>query len=84
MRVVTVRDFRDHATELLRSEDVVLITRDGRPAGFFLPWSSEELPDDLRREVFLKLTGELGRQLAEHGGTEAEVLADFAAARRRR
>ncbi len=40
MKVVTVREFRDRATEMLRSEDVILITRDGLPARFFLPWGA--------------------------------------------
>jgi hypothetical protein len=37
MKVVTVRDFCDHTTEMFRSEDVILVTREGMPAGFFLP-----------------------------------------------
>jgi hypothetical protein len=35
MKVVTVRDFRDHESEMFRSHDVILATRDGDPAGFF-------------------------------------------------
>jgi hypothetical protein len=41
MKVVTVRDFPNQATEMSRSDDVILITHRGRPAqwpaGFFLP-----------------------------------------------
>ena len=59
MRVVTVRDFRDRASEMFRSDDVILVTREGRPAGFFLPWDAPELPADVRREVFLR-TGRIG------------------------
>jgi hypothetical protein len=84
MKVVTVRAFRDRASEMFRSDDVILITRDGKPAGFFLPWDAPELPDDLRREVFLRLTAEIAAQRAARGVTEDEVLSDFAAARRRR
>jgi len=69
---------------MFRSDDVILITRDGKPAGFFLPWDAPELPDDLRREVFLRLTAEIAAQRAARGVTEDEVLSDFAAARRRR
>lgn len=36
MKVVTVRDFRDKASEMFRSDDVILVTRDGAPAGFYL------------------------------------------------
>lgn len=51
MKVVTVRDFRDRATEMLRSTDVIFITRDGRPAGFFIPWESDEIPAEVRGEL---------------------------------
>ena len=84
MRVVTVRDFRDRASEMFRSDDVILVTRDGRPAGFFLPWDAPELPAEVRREVFLRLTEQIATQREDRGVTEEEVLSDFAAARRRR
>jgi hypothetical protein len=44
MKVVSVRDFRDRVSEMLRSEDVILVTRDGAPAGFFLPWDTPDFP----------------------------------------
>jgi len=84
MRVVTVRDFRDRASEMFRSDDVILVTREGRPAGFFLPWDAPELPAEVRREVFLRLTDQIAAQREARGGTEQDVLDDFAAARRRR
>jgi hypothetical protein len=84
MKVVTVRDFRDHATEMFRSEDVILVTRDGAPAGFFLPWNTPELPVEVRREVFLRLSEQIGAQLEDKGVSESEVLGDFAASRSRR
>jgi hypothetical protein len=83
MKVVTVRDFRDHATEMFRSEDVILVTREGTPAGFFLPWGTPELPLEVRREVFLRLSEQVGEQLAGKGVNESEVLDDFAAFRSR-
>jgi hypothetical protein len=82
MRVVTVRDFRDHATEMFRSEDVILVTREGTPAGFFLPWNTPELPVEVRHDVFLRLSEQVGAQLGAQGVSESEVLDDFAASRR--
>jgi hypothetical protein len=35
---------------MFRSDDVILVAREGRPAGFFLPWDAPELPADVRRE----------------------------------
>lgn len=84
MKVVTVRDFRDRASEMFRSDDLILVTREGRPAGFFLPWEDSQLPDDVRREVFLVLTGAIAADRDAKGVSEADVLADFAAGRRRR
>ena len=84
MKVVTVRDFRDRASEMFRSDDVILVTREGRPAGFYLPWDAPDLPKDVRREVFLRLTEQIAEQRESHGVTEEEVLSDFAADRRRR
>jgi hypothetical protein len=84
MRIVTVRDFRDRASETFRSDDVILVTRDGAPAGFYLPWDTPDLPVEVRREVFLRLSEQIGTQLTEHGTTEQAVLNDFAASRRRR
>jgi hypothetical protein len=84
MKVVTVRDFRDRASEMFRSDDVILVTRDGAPAGFYLPWNTPELPVEVRREVFLRLSEQIGAQLEAHGTSEREVLDDFAASRRRR
>jgi hypothetical protein len=84
MKVVTVRDFRDHASEMFRSDDVILVTRDGTPAGFYLPWDTPDLPVEVRREVFLRLTEQIGAQIDTQGASEQEVLDDFAAGRRRR
>jgi hypothetical protein len=84
MKVVSVRDFRDRASEMFRSDDVILVTREGRPAGFFLPWDAAELPEQVRHEVFLRLTDQIAEQRAARGITEEEVLSDFAAERRRR
>jgi hypothetical protein len=84
MKVVTVRDFRDRASEMFRSDDVILVTRDGAPAGFYLPWDTPELPVEVRREVFLRLSEQIGAQLKAGGADEQEALDDFAASRRRR
>jgi len=65
-------------------EDVILVTRDGYPAGFYLPWDTPELPVEVRREVFLRLSEQIGTQLAQQSTSEQEVLDDFAASRRRR
>jgi hypothetical protein len=53
-------------------------------AGFFLPWDTPELPVEVRREVFLRLSEQIGAQLEATGVSESEALGDFAASRSRR
>jgi hypothetical protein len=84
MRISSVREFRDRATTLLRSEDPILVTRRGRVAGVFLPWRQAELPVDLRRELFAMLTADIARQLKKKRVTEKEILKDFAEWRKNR
>jgi hypothetical protein len=84
MKVTTLRDFRDRATSLLRSKEPVLITRDGMPAGFFVPWGEPELPDDTRRGIYLELARRARVELRRKHLTERRLIADFRAARRAR
>jgi len=77
MRISTVREFRDHATTLFRSEDPILVTRRGRIAGVFLPWREATLPVDFKRELFAMLTTEIAQQLRKKRVTEKAVLQDF-------
>lgn len=84
MKVVTLRDFRDRATEMMRSHDVLLVTRNGKPAGFFLPWDRPDLPDEIRKGIYAELSGRARSELVKKHVTEDVVLADFKAARRPR
>jgi len=84
MRVTTLRDFRDRATSLLRSKDPVLITRDGLPAGFFIPWDQPDLPDDAKRGLYVELARRAHAELRKKRVAERRLLADFKAARRAR
>ncbi len=84
MKVATLRDFRDRATTMLRSRDLVLITRDGLPAGFFVPWDQPELPDDVKRGIYVGLSQRARGEMKAKHVTERQILADFRAARRAR
>ena len=77
MRITTVREFRDHATGLLRSKAPILVTRRGRLAGVFFPWPEESLPVEFKKELFSILSAELGRELKKRKVSEKEVQADF-------
>jgi hypothetical protein len=77
MRISTVREFRDRATTLLRSDDPILLTRRGRVAGVFLPWREATLPLDLKRELFSMLTSEIALHLKKKRLKEKDILKDF-------
>lgn len=77
MKISTIREFRDQATTMLRSDDPILLTRRGRVAGVFLPWREATLPLDLKRELFSMLTSEIALHLKKKRVTEKEVLQDF-------
>jgi hypothetical protein len=69
---------------MMRSNEVLLVTRDGKPAGFFLPWDRPDLPDDLRKGIYAELSARVRNHLDEKGVREEDVLADFKTARRSR
>ena len=84
MKVSTIRDFRDHATTLMRDDEPLLVTRRGCLAGVFFPWNEATLPTDLRRELFLALTADIAKQARKAKVDENEVQKDFAAWRKKR
>ncbi len=75
MKIVSLRDCRDHPSKMFRCDDVILVTRDSAPPGFYLAWDTPDVPVKVRREVFLRLSGQIGAQRAE-GASEDEVLDD--------
>ena len=77
MRISSVRDFRDRATTLFRSDDPILVTRRGKVAGVFLPWREATLPVDFKRELFAMLTADIARRLKKKRVTEKSILRDF-------
>ncbi len=84
MKISTVREFRDHATGLLRSKDPILVTRRGRLAGVFFPRPEATLPIELKRELFSVLSSEVRRQIKKRGLREEEVVAELESWRKSR
>ena len=82
MKISTVREFRDHASGMLRAKDPILVTRRGRLAGIFFPRPETTLPVELKREMFGILSAEVARQVRRRGMSEDEILADFASWRK--
>lgn len=84
MRIVGVRELKDHATKLLKGRDPILVMRRDKVAGVFLPLDGDDLALDLRREVQLGLVARIRESLAAKGLSEQDVLDDFEASRKAR
>ena len=85
MKISTAREFRDHKTDLTQLGEPLLVTNRGRLAGVYFSWTdASTLPADLKKALFLALTGDLAKQSEKAGIDEAEVQADFAAWRKKR
>ncbi len=87
LRFYSVREFRDHASQVLRSPAPVLVTRHGKPAGVYIPLeSTEQNPiSPALRDHLLDLIGDyIQRRLKKAGITEEEILDDFEASRQPR
>lgn len=81
MKAVSVREFRDRASEWLRTEEPMLVVRRGEVVGIFFPSPGSSLPLELKRELFPVFSEQVRQALIETGTSEEEVLADFEAAR---
>jgi PHD/YefM family antitoxin component YafN of YafNO toxin-antitoxin module len=85
MRVSTVKEFKAHATEYLRSDEPLLITRRGKIAGFFIPVTdSSQLPLDVRNQLLTALVERVREKVRKKGLTEEEISAQFEAFRKAR
>jgi antitoxin (DNA-binding transcriptional repressor) of toxin-antitoxin stability system len=77
MRTASIKDFREHLAEMLDKDETVMLTRHGRPLGFYVPWKdTENLPLELKREAFLK-NAPLRKKLFGHID-EKDLMEDFA------
>jgi len=86
MKITTVREFRDKATQMFRSQEPILVLRRGEIAGLYFPYPHKTLPVELKRQLFEEITRSIAERLTHAGIEEEEILEDFEAfqARRRR
>ena len=85
LKMVSVKEFRDHATQHLRTSEPIIIMRGTSPAGVFLPWDESMLPSDIVKKAFYdRLVHQLQEQMEELDVSDEEVLADFEAYREER
>jgi hypothetical protein len=85
MKVATVREFRDKATQYFKEEEPVLVTRHGKVTGLYLPIEHpESFPLELRKEMLIRFGEYISRSLEEKGITEEKLLADFKSCKKTR
>lgn len=77
MKLITVKEFRDKATKALKSKEPLIIMRRGEVAGIFFPVPLEEVPFEIKKDLFISLTESIKKSLAQKGVKEEEVLEDF-------
>jgi antitoxin (DNA-binding transcriptional repressor) of toxin-antitoxin stability system len=78
VRVAGVREFRNHAPELVKGDELVFVTRHGKLSGLLVPLSEpQEIPVELRRELLNRLGAGIASHLKAHGVSEARALRDF-------
>jgi Mg2+ and Co2+ transporter CorA len=71
MKRVGIREFRDHATRYLASDEVLAIERHGRPIGFYIPAGASKQESFARALERLQRT--VQQVVTETGLTEEEL-----------
>ena len=85
MKTATIREFRSSIAELLAGDESVLVTKHGKPAAVVYPLGNpKELPLEVRRKLYLAMTGEIAKQLDTRGVSEEQIEREFAETKKRR
>ncbi len=78
MKVATVREFRDKTITYLKEEEPILVTKQGKVTGLYLPIEHPEtIPLELRKELLIRIGKSISRSLEKKGIGEEKLLADF-------
>jgi hypothetical protein len=85
MKVAGMRKLDVEAPALLKGDEPVLVTRQGKISGLYVPLENpDQIPEDLRRDLISAVGRYLVGALEVKGVSEEAVLEDFDAFRRRR
>jgi len=78
---VGIREFRENLSGYLESETPVAITRHGQTIGFYVP--TRKHPKEADVEALRRAGAHLASLIASAGASEAELIAEFKALRRK-
>ena len=85
MKVAGMKKLEAGASSLMEGDEPVLVTREGKILGLYVPLEDpSQLPDDLRSDLMSAVGRYLAGVLEEKSVSEEEILKDFDAFRRRR
>jgi len=85
MKTTTIRKFREEVSQLLQGKEPIMVTRHGKPAGVLYPLTDpQNVPMEVRRQLFLEFSQRLARELDARGITEEDIQRDFAESKKRR
>ena len=85
MKVSRMQKPTIEGSDLFEGGEPVLVTRQGRISGLYVPLENpEQIPDALRRDLLVAVGRYVAGALEDKGVSEEEILDDFSAFRRRR
>jgi len=57
MKMASIREFRERISEYTDDKEPVMITKHGKPVGFFVSWADREnMPIEIKRQAFINDT----------------------------
>ena len=77
MKITSIKEFRDKATAMFRSDEPILVTRRGKLAGFYFPITAESISLELKKNLQLAIADIVKKSLENKGLTEEDILEDF-------
>jgi prevent-host-death family protein len=85
MKRATIREFRSNIAELIAGDESVLVTKHGKPAAVVYPLSDPTtVPIEVRRKLYLAMSGEIATQLDAHGVSDERIEHEFSEHKKRR
>jgi prevent-host-death family protein len=85
MKTATIREFRSNIAELIAGDESVLVTKHGKPAAVVYPLTDpQKIPIEVRRKLYLAMSGEIAKQLDAQDVSEEQIEREFSESKKRR